>query len=136
MAQNEVPITKYHEISRKYGDPWIWGIFIMLMIISIIESYSASSREVAKVGLYAPLIKQCLFLGVCALLAIGLLHVNYNRTWFLYLAVPILAIFSVVSLLYVMKFGDLINGARRSMTIIPGLPSIQPSGTVTVVGVP
>ena len=127
MAQNEVPITKYHEISRKYGDPWIWGIFIMLMIISIIESYSASSREVAKVGLYAPLIKQCLFLGVGALLAIGLLHVNYNRTWFLYLAVPILAIFSVVSLLYVMKFGDLINGARRSMTIIPGLPSIQPS---------
>ena len=80
MAQNEVPITKYHEISRKYGDPWIWGIFIMLMIISIIESYSASSREVAKVGLYAPLIKQCLFLGVGALLAIGLLQAMAQHT--------------------------------------------------------
>ena len=123
----KVKTNKYNEVSRKYGDPWIWGIFIMLAIISIIESYSASSREVAKVGLYAPLIKQCVFLGIGALIVIGLLHVNYNNTLFLYFAVPILAIFAVVSLLYVMKFGDLINGARRSMTIIPGLPSIQPS---------
>ena len=122
-----IKTNKYNEITRKYGDPWIWGIFIMLAIISIIESYSASSREVAKVGLYAPLIKQCVFLGIGAMIAIGLLHVNYNNTLFLYFAVPILAIFSVVSLLYVMKFGDLINGARRSMTIVPGLPSIQPS---------
>lgn len=126
MSQNEKPINKYNEISRKYGDPWIWGIFIMLVIISIIEGYSASSRQVAKVGLYAPLLKQCFFLACGALLVIGLLHVNYNNTLFLYLAVPILAIFTVASLLYVMKFGDIINGARRSMTIIPGF-SIQPS---------
>ena len=126
MSQNEKP-NKYNEISRKYGDPWIWGIFIMLAIISIIESYSASSREVAKVGLYAPLIKQCVFLGIGALIVIGLLRVNYNNAMFLYIAVPILALFTVFSLVYVMKFGDLINGARRSMTIIRGLPSIQPS---------
>ena len=126
MSQELKP-NRYNEISRKYGDPWIWGIFIMLVIISIIESYSASSREVAKVGLYAPLIKQCLFLGVGALIVIGLLRVNYNNAMFLYIAVPILALFTVFSLVYVMKFGDLINGARRSMTIIRGLPSIQPS---------
>ena len=123
MSEN-TKTNKYNEITRKYGDPWIWGIFIMLVIISIIESYSASSREVAKVGLYAPLIKQCIFLGVGALIVVGLLRVNYNNTLFLYFAVPILAIFAVVSLVYVMKFGDLINGARRSMTIIQGLPSI------------
>ena len=126
MSQDLKP-NRYNEISRKYGDPWIWGIFIMLVIISIIESYSASSREVAKVGLYAPLIKQCAFLGIGALIVIGLLRVNYNNAMFLYLAVPILALFTVFSLVYVMKFGDLINGARRSMTIIRGLPSIQPS---------
>ena len=126
MSQELKP-NRYNEISRKYGDPWIWGIFIMLVIISIIESYSASSREVAKVGLYAPLIKQCAFLGVGALIVIGLLRVNYNNAMFLYIAVPILALFTVFSLVYVMKFGDLINGARRSMTIIRGLPSIQPS---------
>ena len=126
MSQDLKP-NRYNEISRKYGDPWIWGIFIMLVIISIIESYSASSREVAKVGLYAPLIKQCAFLGIGALIVIGLLRVNYNNAMFLYSAVPILALFTVFSLVYVMKFGDLINGARRSMTIIRGLPSIQPS---------
>ena len=126
MSQNLKP-NKYNEISRKYGDPWIWGIFIMLVIISIIESYSASSREVAKAGLYAPLIKQCVFLAIGALIVVGLLRVNYNNVMFLYIAVPILALFTVFSLVYVMKFGDLINGARRSMTIIRGLPSIQPS---------
>ena len=126
MTQNEKP-NRYNEISRKYGDPWIWGIFIMLVIISIIESYSASSREVAKVGVYAPLIKQCAFLGIGSLIVVGLRRVNYNNAMFLYIAVPILALFTVFSLVYVMKFGDMINGARRSMTIIRGLPSIQPS---------
>ena len=126
MSQNE-KANKYNEISRKYGDPWIWGIFIMLVIISIIEGYSASSREVAKAGLYAPLLKQCVFLGIGSLIVVGLLRVNYNNAMFLYIAVPILALFTVFSLVYVMKFGDLVNGARRSMTIIRGLPSIQPS---------
>ena len=46
MSANE-KTNKYTEISQKYGDPWIWGIYIALIIISIIESYSASSREVA-----------------------------------------------------------------------------------------
>ena len=60
MAQN-VKTNKYSELSQKYGDPWIWGIYITLVIISIIESYSASSREIVDEGLYMPLIKQCAF---------------------------------------------------------------------------
>ena len=59
--------NKYTEISQKYGDPWIWGIYIMLLLISIVESYSASSREIATQGIYMPIIKQCVFLGAGAL---------------------------------------------------------------------
>ena len=62
MSQNLKP-SRYNEISQKYGDPWIWGIFIMLVIISIVESYSASSREILDEGLYKPVIKQCAFLA-------------------------------------------------------------------------
>ena len=47
---------RYEEMSRKYGDPWIWGIYFTLIFLSIIESYSASSREVATAGVYLSLI--------------------------------------------------------------------------------
>ena len=119
--------NKYNEISQKYGDPWIWGVYIMLVIISIIESYSASSREIAKEGLYMPLIMQCVYLGGGALLVFLTLRVDYNNTTFLYLMVPVLALATVFSLVYVMKFGAIINGARRAMTIIPGVLTIQPA---------
>lgn len=119
--------NRYKEISQKYGDPWIWGIYITLIIISIVESYSASSRVIMDEGLYKPVLKQCLFLGSGAILVILLLRVNYNNSTFLYLMVPALAIGTVISLVYVMKFGEIINGARRQMTVIPGLLSIQPA---------
>ncbi len=119
--------NKYSELSQKYGDPWIWGIYIMLIIISIIESYSASSREIAAQGLYVPIIKQCIFLGIGALIVFLLQRYDYNRQRFLYLMIPGLAVFTVFSLIYVMFFGEVINGARRAMTIIPGLLTLQPA---------
>jgi len=127
MSQNERPNNKYNEISQKYGDPWIWGIFLMLVVISIVESYSASSREILDEGLYKPIIKQCAFLACGGGIVFWLRRVNYNNSLFLYIMVPVLAIATVLSLLYVMQFGELINGARRSMPIIPGLFSVQPA---------
>ena len=56
--------NKYDEMACKYGDPWIWGIYLTLIILSIIESYSASSREVATSGVYLPMMKQAFFLLV------------------------------------------------------------------------
>ena len=120
MAEERKP-NKYNEISQKYGDPWIWGIFIMLVIISIVESYSASSREILDEGIYKPVIKQCAFLACGAGLVFWLRRVNYNNPLFLYLMVPVLAIGTVVSLIYVMKFGEIINGARRSMPVMASI---------------
>ena len=118
--------NRYNEISQKYGDPWIWGIYIMLLIISIVESYSASSREIAAQGIYMPIIKQCIFLGLGAACVVGLQRVDYNRPAFLYAMIPGLAVITVFSLLYVMFFGEVINGARRAMTIVPGV-TLQPA---------
>ena len=118
--------NKYTELSQKYGDPWIWGIYIMLLIISIIESYSASSREIASQGIYMPIIKQCIFLGLGAVCVIVLQRIDYNKQKFLYAMIPGLAVITVISLIYVMFFGEIINGARRSMTIIPGV-TLQPA---------
>ena len=119
--------NRFNELSQKYGDPWIWGIYIMLIIISIIESYSASSREIAAQGLYVPIVKQCIFLGAGAVIVFLLHRYDYNKPRFLYLMIPGLAVFTVLSLIYVMFFGEMINGARRAMTIIPGLLTLQPA---------
>ena len=119
--------NRYNEVLQKHGDPWIWGIYIMLLIISIVESYSASSREIASQGIYVPIIKQCIFLGIGLACVILLQRVDYNKPTFLYIMVPGLAMFTVVSLVYVMFFGQTINGARRAMTIIPGLLTLQPA---------
>lgn len=119
--------NRYNEISQKYGDPWIWGIYIMLLIFSVVESYSASSREIAAQGIYMPIIKQCIFLGAGALCVILLQRVDYNDPKFLYTMIPGWAFVTVMSLIYVMFFGEVINGARRAMTIIPGLLTLQPA---------
>lgn len=119
--------NRYNELSQKYGDPWIWGIYIMLIIISIIESYSASSREIAAQGLYVPIVKQCIFLGAGVVIVFLLHRYDYNKPRFLYLMIPGLAVFTVLSLIYVMFFGEVVNGARRAMTIIPGLLTLQPA---------
>ena len=117
--------TRFNEIAQKHGDPWIWGIYLTLIVISIVESYSAASREVAAHGVYVPVIKQCLFLGVGALLVYGLHRFDYNKNFFLLAMIPGLAIVTALLLVYVMFFGDFINGARRSFHI--AFFSVQPS---------
>jgi len=126
MSPNE-KTNRYNELSQKYGDPWIWGIYIMLLLISIVESYSASSREIATQGIYMPVIKQVAFLGLGLVCVILLQRIDYNKPRFLYAMVPGLAVFTVFSLVYVMLFGETINGARRAMTIIPHFLTLQPA---------
>ena len=74
-------------MSRKYGDPWIWGIYFTLIFLSIIESYSASSREVATAGVYMPIIKQVVFLAIGAVLLYFIYRVDYNNKTLLAIAV-------------------------------------------------
>lgn len=118
--------TRFNEIAQKHGDPWIWGIYLALIVISIVESYSASSREVAtSANIYAPVIKQCAFLGIGALLVVFLHRIDYNKSEFLAVMIPGLALVTITMLIYVMFFGEVINGARRSVRIL-GF-TLQPS---------
>ena len=45
-------------------DPYIWGIYIMLLLISVVELFSASSTEVHGDNVYMPLIRHVIFLGI------------------------------------------------------------------------
>ena len=111
----------------RYGDPWIWGIYLTLVVLSIVESYSASSREVALYGVYSPIIKQVIYLLIGAFFVIGLSRINYNNKILLLVLIPLLWIFTMVALIYVLVAGEVVNGAQRAFTIpVIGL-SVQPS---------
>lgn len=98
------------------SDKHIWGIFIALCIVSIIELYSASSREVASstMGVYGPIVRHCMMLFLGVVIVITMQRIHYR--WFIPL-IPLFAIVSAIMMLYVMFFGDIINGARRSFSI-------------------
>ena len=106
------------------ADKHIWGLYIALCIISIIELYSASSREVASstMGVYGPIVRHCSMLFVGLLLMLTLQRIHYK--WFIPL-IPLFAFASALMMVYVMFFGDVINGARRSFSLFGVM--IQPA---------
>lgn len=116
---------RYEEMSRKYGDPWIWGIYFTLIFLSISESYSASSREVATAGVYMPIIKQVVFLAIGGLLLYVIYRVDYNNKTLLAIMIPGLGLATLLCLVYVRLFGEVVNGAQRAITL-PGF-TIQPA---------
>lgn len=99
------------------ADKHIWGIFIALCIISTIELYSASSREVASssIGVMGPILRHIVMLAGGALIVWFLSRRHYSDF------IPFtlgFALVSVVMMVYVMFFGEIVNGARRSLTIL------------------
>lgn len=110
-----------------HGDKSIWGIFITLCIISIIELYSASSREVAAAGVYGPIMRHVFFLTLAFGIIWGLEKLHYK--WFFALAYTFAGI-SLIMMIYTLFAGDVINGARRSFHIGP--LSIQPSEFIKI----
>lgn len=108
---------------NRYGDPWIWGIYCTLCIISIIEAFSSSVQQVGTEGLYGPVIShvKTMLVGVAALFFVQFL---FKTKWFLWYIV-LLAITTLVLLVYVMNHGEMLNYAMRSLRIF-GF-SVQPA---------
>ncbi len=125
LEKNIDKATRYEEMTRKYGDPWIWGIYFTLVLISLVETYSASSREVATMGVYMPILKHCVFLLIGGGVLAVVRKIPYNNTYFLFGITVGLFLITLLSLVYVQFFGDMLNGARRSFRLF-GI-SIQPS---------
>lgn len=104
------------------SDKYIWGIYGALCFFSVIELYSASSREIAASGVYGPILRHAAMLFVGFLIILAVERIPYR--WFIPLT-PLFVVASVVMMVYVMFFGEIINGARRSFNL-PGF-AVQPS---------
>ncbi len=122
IAMDSPKTKEAEDVVRRHGDKSIWGIFIALCLISIIELYSASSREVATAGIYGPILRHVTMLAAGVGIVWSLEKIHYKRFFgFAYL----FSFISFIMMIYVMFFGDIINGARRSFTLCS--VSIQPS---------
>ena len=102
-------------------DKYIWGIYIMLLIISIIELYSASSSMIKSSNIYKPLIEHVIFLAGGFLIVLGCQSLHYK--WFKKYA-TFLFIVTLIVLAYSTFYGADINGAKRAIRIL-GI-TIQP----------
>ena len=115
-AHGEQPAAKPKAVSK--ADKHIWGIFIALCIISTIELYSASSREVAgsSIGVMGPILRHIVMLAGGTFVVWFLSRRHYSD--FIPFTLGFAPLVSVAMMVYVMFFGEIVNGARRSLTIL------------------
>lgn len=108
--------TKETVVTTLKSDPYIWGIYLMLVLISIIELYSASAAEVVGSNVYAPLIRHGMFLGIgfVLLYLIQRTHYGYIRRY-----AVVIGILSWLALAYSTFMGVEINGAQRAFMLGP-----------------
>ena len=88
-------------------DTYILGVFITLCVVSVVESYSASSREIATSGsIIAPTLKHIFLLGLGSLVMLIVSRIHYNK-----ILIPSIffSIVTVICLLYSMFFSSNIN---------------------------
>ena len=106
--------AKATSIQPRRADPYIWGIYIALLVISVIELFSASSSEVSASNVYMPLIRHGLFLvgGLGIVLLLQNIHYKNISHFAMFMALISLAL-----LLYSNFFGIEINGAQRAIKI-------------------
>lgn len=107
------------------ADPYIWGIYIMLLLISVVELFSASSSEVSGANVYGPLIRHGIFLAAGLLIVLWMQRTPYmiiqKFAW-------AFAILSLALLLLSSFMGVEINGAQRAIRVA-GM-TIQPAEIV------
>jgi len=100
------------------ADKYIWAIYIFLCIISVVELYSASSREVgiqSSFGVLGPVVRHSVLLLGGFGIMLFLQRRHYREFW---PATYLFVIVSVGLMVYVNFFGEIVNGARRSLTLL------------------
>lgn len=108
-------------VTPRRPDTYIWGIYLLLLLVSVVELYSASSTEISASNVYAPLIRHGIFLAMGLGIVLVCQRIHYSV--FRKLAAP-LAVISLGLLILSTFSGVEINGAQRAIQIGPA--TIQP----------
>lgn len=95
-------------------DWYIWGSYIVLLFVSIIELFSASSQEVQVDDIYGPIMRHAMFLGLGLVLMLIIQSVHFIK---LYYCIPVFVLISLGLMVCVLAFGVRINGVERAVRI-------------------
>lgn len=100
---------------RLRADRYLWGIYLMLLVISVMELYSASSTEVEAANVYHPLMQHVVFLlaGLGVVIIMQNIHYKYYRkfAW-------AFAFFAMALVWYGNHHGVMANGAMRAIRVM------------------
>ena len=107
-------VTKKKAQAQRRADPYIWGIYIFLLVVSVIELFSASSTEVSAGNVYMPLIRHGIFLVLGLVLVLVLQNIHYKN---ISRMAMLMAVLSLGLLLMSNIVGVEINGAQRAIKI-------------------
>lgn len=110
----EYPAVNANNTQFRKGDKYIWGVYIFLIIVSVIELYSASSREVTASNVLAPIMRHGFMLLLGFGVVVGLSRVKYKVFNH---GITLFALAALLIAVYVLFKGQIINGARRSMSL-------------------
>lgn len=114
---------KIERASREqlHGDRFLWGIYLMLLVYSVIELYSASSSEIKGGHVFAPIIQHGIYLAIGFVLILVMSNIHYK----VYRVTAVaFAVLSVGLIIWSMVGGVTLNGAQRAIKF--GSITIQP----------
>lgn len=103
---------------KKRIDHHIWGIYLVLVMVAILELFSASIQEVPSHNVFYPILRHSRFLGFGLLIMLGLQYVPYKK---IFAAIPFYVVGSIAMMVYVRFAGaeeTSINGAARALKVM------------------
>ncbi len=95
-------------------DHHLWGTYILLVIIAVIELFSASIQEVTDANIFEPIMRHGVFILVGLFLMIILQKIHYR---YIYGFIPLYVVGCVILMLWVAVAGVKINGAKRAVEL-------------------
>lgn len=117
LEQARAKLRSMEERSRVHlrSDRYLWGIYLMFLIFSVVELYSASSSEVDAANVYHPLMQHAMFLvaGLGVVIIMQNIHYKYYRkfAW-------VFAFASMALVWYGNHHGVMANGAMRAIRVM------------------
>ena len=113
-AATDPGIAERASRKRLHSDPYLWGLYLVYLVYSIVELYSASSSEIKGQKVFEPLIQHAIYLilGFVVILVMSNIHYKYYRktAWAFGVIAVLLMIWSFFG-------GVVLNGAQRAVRI-------------------
>ena len=122
MENNNTTSRALDTVPQFKVDRWLLGTYFVLLFISLVEPYSASSQQVDFGNVYSPFFRHAGQLALGALVMWGFASIRYT---YYRLIIPFIALVTIFMFIWMQFKGVTINNATRAIAL-PGF-TLQPS---------